>query len=364
MTSALLKIAAIVFLTTGCVSFPEAPAPTTAPALRDGHFVSFDGAALAFTRWGVKNPDQKKSAASGKNQSPPSAIILALHGMNDYARTFEGAGPYWAAQAGIVTYAIDQRGFGRNEFEDDALDGSWPGAPILQADLQSAISALRNAHPSSPLYLVGHSMGAAVILSAAGDAPLDVDGVVLAAPAVWGGSQLPLLYRLSANIAAVIAPRKTLTGARAGRQATDNIEVLRAMAEDPYIITETRVKSVLGVVRLMGAAYGASKKTGGNILLLYGENDEIIPDKPIERTARRLCGDVEFRRYEQGWHLLFRDYQARAVWRDVADWIRQKNAAGSGKGMAPAAFVCSDTTTAVASGVAAPRALAKGRLGE
>src|SRR5262249_47536372 len=39
------------------------------------------------------------------------AVILALHGFNDYSHAFAMPGPLWAEQ-GIATYAYDQRGFG------------------------------------------------------------------------------------------------------------------------------------------------------------------------------------------------------------------------------------------------------------
>ena len=41
----------------------------------------------------------------------------------------------------------------------------------------------------------------------------------------------------------------------------------------------------------------------------------------MEKSAMRLSGDVTYRRYPKGWHMLFRDLQAETVWRDVAAWI-------------------------------------------
>ena len=50
--------------------------------------------------------------------------------------------------------------------------------------------------PRVPLYLLGESMGGAVAVVAmtgeSGTRPPDVDGVILAAPAVWGRSTMDL----------------------------------------------------------------------------------------------------------------------------------------------------------------------------
>jgi alpha-beta hydrolase superfamily lysophospholipase len=284
-----------------CVSFPDAPQATTPPVLAGNAIRSMDGAQLGLQSWPAEDP---------------KAIILALHGMNDYSGAFALAGPWWAEHAQITTYALDQRGFGRSpEF------GRWAGGDTLIADLRAALAAVRAAHPGLPVFVVGHSMGAAVVMAAQAEAPLAADGLVLAAPGVWGGRALPLPYRLTLNMAASLAPGKTLTGERAERQATDNIDILRAMYRDPLVIKQTRLDAVLGVARIMGRAYKDADKVEGDILFLIGEKDEIIPRKAMEKTARRLSGETDIRRYEDGWHLLFRDKQAETVWRDVAVWV-------------------------------------------
>lgn len=283
-----------------CVSFPDAPQASFAPSFEEDGLHSIDGAVLGVETWRAENPH---------------AVIVALHGMNDYGHMFDGPGPYWAAR-GVTTYAIDQRGFGRSP-----NFGYWVGEETMIADLRAAVAAAREAHPGLPVYVLGHSMGAGVILAAEAEAPLGADGLVLAAPGVWGGGALPIPYRIAANIAAMATPGKTLTGERAQRQATDNIEALREMGADPLVIKETRIDAVLGVTRVMGSAYDGAKHVEGDILFLMGEKDEIIPLKAMEKTAMRLSGDVTFRRYPLGWHMLFRDLQAENVWRDVADWI-------------------------------------------
>ena len=297
-----------------CVSFPDAPASVAPPVLGANRAQSVDGALLGLKVWPAENP---------------KAVIVALHGMNDYSNAFALPGAWWAQEAGIAIYAVDQRGFGRSPGF-----GRWPGAETLKADLRAVVEAARAAHPETPLYVLGHSMGAAVVMTAEAEASLGADGLILAAPGVWGGPALPLTHRLSANIAATIAPGKTLTGERAGRQATDNIDILRAMGADPLVIKETRVDAVLGVVRLMGEAFESADRVCADALVLIGRKDEIIPHRAMEGATEALCGETDVRRYPEGWHLLFRDHQRLAVWRDVAGWIAYRNGQEAVKGNA------------------------------
>jgi acylglycerol lipase len=297
-------LGALTVLASACVGFPGAPPVSTTPRIFGDTLIVSDGAPLGLSVWAA--PD-------------PKAVILAVHGMNDYALTFEDAAKWWSERASIAVYAYDQRGFGRSpEF------GRWPGSDSLKSDLRAAIGVIRARHPGVPFFVAGHSMGAAVVLAAAEDAPLDVDGAILAAPGVWGGAQLPIAYRIAANLSAALTPGATVTGERAQRQSTDNIALLRRMQADPHVIKATRLDSVLGVVRLMGEGWSASNAVGGRVLLLYGEKDEIIPVRAMRATGQRLCGDVTVRAYGEGWHMLFGDLHAEVVWRDVAGWIVQE----------------------------------------
>jgi alpha-beta hydrolase superfamily lysophospholipase len=123
-----------------------------------------------------------------------------VHGFNDYSNAFAGFGEYAAAH-GVAVYAYDQRGFGARF---DA--GFWPGTPILVTDLRIELERLAALHPDLPIYLLGESMGAAVVIAAAtGDRSLDAAGVILSAPAVWGGDQLNPFYRATLWRSAALA---------------------------------------------------------------------------------------------------------------------------------------------------------------
>jgi alpha-beta hydrolase superfamily lysophospholipase len=300
MTLRRLLLGVLAAFASGCVSFPGAPPPTTAPVIAGETVISADGSALALTKWEAQ---------------APSGVLIAVHGMNDYAAAFTYAGPYWA-ERGLSVYAYDQRGFGRSP-----MKGRWPGGAALKQDLRAAIAAARSRHPGLPVYAVGHSMGAAVILAAMKEAPLDVDGVILAAPGIWGGASMPIVYRASLNLAAAFAPGRTLTGERADRQATDNLEFLRAMSRDPAVIKETRIDAVLGAVRLMGDAWDATDEVGGDVLFLYGEKDEIIPVKAMRKAGARLCGSVKTVSFSGSWHLLFADLGREAPLQEAVRWV-------------------------------------------
>lgn len=271
------------------------------PRLEASYFVTADGARLPI----------KMHAAKA-----PQAVIVALHGFNDYRTEFDMAAQWWM-QHGISTYAYDQRGFG-----GAPQRGIWPGAGILADDARSMISLVRKAHPGHPVYLLGMSMGGAVALELAGSPiPPDVDGVILAAPAVWGWSTLNPFYKSVLWLAAHTVRANKMTGRGLGIVVSDNIEMLRALGRDPLIIHETRTDAVYGLVGQMERGYRAADRVRLPVLLLYGEKDDVIPRQPVEDVMAALPGAERVVRYPNGYHMLLRDLQAENVWRDVAAFV-------------------------------------------
>ncbi|MEM7547116.1 MAG: alpha/beta fold hydrolase [Pseudomonadota bacterium] len=248
-------------------------------------------------------------------EQPPRAVILALHGFGDYGRsTYDKAATYWAGR-GFLTYAYDQRGFGHNDSR-----GNWPGADQLIADYQSVRDAVGRMHPDLPLFVVGHSMGGGIALAGAADDGLA--GLVLAAPAVWGGARLALPYRAAAWGGALFAPDKRWTGQGVVTiQASDNIDVLRALSRDPIYLHNPSSREFMGLIRLMDRAVEMAPRISAPTLMLYGERDEVAPENAVIAAYEAIPGQKRLIMYPDGWHLLFRDLQASIVWRDVAEWM-------------------------------------------
>jgi alpha-beta hydrolase superfamily lysophospholipase len=286
-----------------------APDPKPVPHFAGDGFIAADGVALPLRKWLPKAGGQV------------DAVVLALHGFNDYDNAFAWPGEAWAKD-GIATYAYDQRGFGAA-----AGRGRWPGRSVLAADAASAARALRRLFPKVPLYLLGESMGGAVAVVAmtgeSGTPIPDVDGVILVAPAVWGGAAMDFLPRAALWLAVRLVPELTLTGRGLHRMASDNIAMLRAYSRDPLVIKETRIDTIYGLVELMDAAATAAPKLRAPLLVMSGKEDQIVPPAATRRFVRALPTDERrsLAFYPHGYHMLLRDLDGPAVIADAAGWM-------------------------------------------
>lgn len=284
--------------------------PTGPPSLTDDAIVAADGTRLPLRRW---LPGDRR---------PPRAVVLALHGYNDYANAFEASASYWASR-GIATYAYDQRGFGRHD-----RAGVWSSVEALSSDAAAALWLLHRAYPNIPIYLLGHSMGGAVattVVTGTGSPGLTVpplDGVILVAPAIWARETMPGYQRLALEIGARMVPGMQVSPDGLDIEPSDNVEMLRALGRDPLVLSQSRIDALDGLVTLMDRAYQSIPQLPSTTLMLYGDQEEVVPLETVDMMLERVePGRFKVAFYEQGYHMLLRDLQARTVWDDILAWI-------------------------------------------
>ena len=281
------------------------------PRLEADDFISFDGARLAMRHWAPED-------------GQPWAVIVGLHGMNDYSNAFHLAAPVWAAD-GIATYAYDQRGFGASPGR-----GIW-GGDLMSEDLRTFTALIRERYPRAIVAVAGVSMGGSVAIEAfASNRPPAADRLILLAPGVWGWSNQPIPYAtalwISAHVARglVLEPPDFLVS---HVRATDNRQELIRMSQDPMMIWGARADTLYGLVGAMEHAQKRIGRVSAPTVYLAGARDEIIPKAPTLRAARRLKPTDRSAYYPRGYHLLLVDHQAAAVYRDVESFIRDPDAA-------------------------------------
>lgn len=308
------------------------------PGFSDHWFTSFDGARLGLDVYparpplegagpcdngaglNITTPSPACAAASAVYTTEPDVVIIAVHGMNDYAGAFHDAGAWWSAH-GATVYAYDQRGFGRSPGWM-----LWPQASVMRRDLDTAVETARRLHPHAKVAVVGESMGAAVTITAFAepDHP-KADALILSGPGLWGWSALPWFYSLSLWVSSHVRPDWIVVPPDDVHiVATDNNRKLREMWFDPLVQKTNRIDSVYGVVSIMDEADQKIADLPDNIptLLLRGKNDEVIPEDAAKTATLKMSSHVRTAWYDKGYHMLMNDLQAQTVWSDILAFIR------------------------------------------
>ena len=267
-----------------------------------------------FKHWGVR----EKSAA----------IILAIHGYNDHSGSFKIPANFFQ-KFNIYTTAFDLRGFGRNE---DL--GEWYPLSYHINDIKEKVLNLKKENPSKDIFLMGESMGGAILISLLNlEKNLPIEGVILIAPAIWNFTERNFFKSLSLNLLSKIFPNLSLSGKGVIKiKASNNQKMLKELSEDPFFVHKPKIKSLHGVVELMDKSYNDAilffKKPPYKTLLLIPIIDDIVPRKPLIELLREpeindnLGKMIDLAVYKSSYHMILRDINSELILRQIKDWTK------------------------------------------
>ena len=301
-------LAAAVMLSACAPTVAPAGGSVRAPLLTDDRYVAADGTSLPLSVW---------PAANGA----PTAVILALHGFGDYRKAWEDPAGSWS-DAGITTYAYDQRGFGGSPTR-----GRWPGTDTLVDDARTVAALVRARHPGVPFDLAGESMGGAVVLVAA-DRGADSDGLILSAAAVRSRDTYGPLASAGLWFFAHTIPWMPAGPTSIDYMPTDNPQTLDKLRNDPMMLRQPRLDMAYGLVDLMDDARASAARVREPYMMMYGLADRIVPQAPVKAAIEIMPprADSKLAFYKNGYHLLMRDKAGPAVTADVVVWISDHEA--------------------------------------
>lgn len=128
------------------------------------------------------------------NATKPKAAILCVHALGLSNRAF-GPVAKELTNRGFAVYAMDVRGFGAWQHEFGSETVNFDRA---MSDVQSMLQLIRLREPGKPVFLLGESMGGAIVLRAACDNSEHLAGVISSAPSAkrYGEAKLTALVAL------------------------------------------------------------------------------------------------------------------------------------------------------------------------
>ena len=300
---------ALALALSGCAAIPFGVPKATPghPIITSGYFNLPDGASQPYRLY----------PADGKIK----AVVLALHGYTDSRDGWVILANYLNPH-GIEIYAPDLSSFGASKNR-----GYWPGTNVLVDEARDEAIILRARYPHTPLYIMGESMGGAIgVLLGASANPPPVDGYVLSAPAVWGGTAMDPLFKETLRVADFFAPGKRLTGQSLKIKASDNLAALIALGEDPLTIHAPRIDNIEGLVRLMGQAQTACSHFNQKALFLYGGKDQLIPKQAMHTCWQAIPtkAPVTLAFYPPDYHLIPRDLERAVPSADILAFLENR----------------------------------------
>ena len=245
------------------------------------------------------------------------AAVVVVHGINEhggrYAKLAEELNRH-----GYAVYAIDLRGFGRSD-GDRALVRTFDE---YVDDVELLLERVSARQPGKPVFLLGHSMGGAIVALLGITRAPRVRGLILSAPAVLvAGGVFPVLRRL-ASLASMVWPTLRLT--RLGcRFISRDPAVVEAFRNDPLVFhgrfpVRTGAEILCAAKRIQTHADRLTLP----LLVLHGTGD-LVADPRGSRllVARAGSSDKTLRLYTGLYHEVLSEPEREQVVTDLLAWL-------------------------------------------
>lgn len=247
----------------------------------------------------------------------PKAVLVLVHGYAEHSGRYDYVGRRFA-EAGYATHALDQRGHGRADGEralvssmDEFLD-----------DLDVFIARTRAKYAArTPMFILGHSMGGAIVALHAIERRPDVRGVLLSGAAAAGGDKLGMRGWLLVKLGRLFRklPLIKLDGSAVSRDP----EIVRLYDSDP-LNYRGRMKAGLLSALIVGSQRIARGRgaLAYPLLVMHGTEDALVPSFASTNLYEAAASqDKTLRLYEGLYHEILNEPERDRVVADIVEWM-------------------------------------------
>jgi alpha-beta hydrolase superfamily lysophospholipase len=254
----------------------------------------------------------------------PAGVMIVIHGLGDHGGRYESLGEHLIGQ-GWSLFAFDLPGHGLSPGARGRVD-SFNG---LLADIVCARESVRLRFPNSPQVLLGHSMGGNLAINYAirqhqlQPGAESLPGLILCAPMLLPPTPPPRPHIFAAWLTGHLLPwvrvnRPVDVGALTGDAAQAH-----AIENDPLMHSQITMYLATQLLAQGRWALDHARDIDTPMLVMYGEQDELIDRSACEHLQLRIGSAAKLVRWPQRRHGLFHDQGKEEVMESVTDWLRR-----------------------------------------
>jgi acylglycerol lipase len=277
---------------------PEAVAP---PGEEVGSFAAHDGTQLWRRHW--------------LPVSPEKGVLIIQHGLRDHSDNYDHLARR-AAAAGFSVWAMDLRGHARSAGPRVAPD------PWLDyvTDMDQLVGIVSAAEPGQPIFLMGHSMGGAIMAVEVVEHRHPFAGLILSAPVLNLG--VPPFVVASARMLGMIAPSFGAMTLDPGSFSRDPA-VGKAMVKDPLVEQGAGpARTAAGLADATARVFEHLDRFTLPILALHGTADQLTaPSGSRALIERAPSQDKTLKIYPGFSHDLVHEPDGVRVEDDILAWL-------------------------------------------
>jgi alpha-beta hydrolase superfamily lysophospholipase len=270
---------------------------------REGTFRGADGLELHGRCW---RPERGAGTA-----------LAIVHGHGEHGGRYMNLVDFLLPK-GYAVYAFDHRGHGRSRGQRGHIH-SWDE---YRGDVAAFLRWIAGQEPHAAIFLMGHSMGALVVLDYLIHEPAGIRGAIVSGaplePAGVAKHSLVLLSRALSRIAPRFPMRLALDVSALSRDES----VVRAYTKDPLVHGRFTARWGTESLDTLARVKGRAADVRVPILFIHGEADRLnLPEGSSSFFEGVASADKTLHLYPKMYHELHNDVGHEAVIADLEEWL-------------------------------------------
>jgi len=250
----------------------------------------------------------------------PRASLIILHGYAEHVGRYDHVVEY-LTQRGYAVYAYDQLGHGGSEGQRSYADSF----DIWRDDLSSFIDQVRAEAAERPLFVLGHSMGGCIAAYLLATQNVELDGVLLSAPALSAGDSTPPILLKIVSIVGKLFPKLPTQAAESSTISRDPA-VVTAYENDPLVYRGgVPARTAAEMLRAADVALAKAANVQCPLLIMHGASDQLISPQGSKQFYERAgAADKTLKLYDNLYHEILNEPEQEEVLEDIVTWIEDK----------------------------------------
>lgn len=247
----------------------------------------------------------------------PKAAVQLIHGLGEHCARYNALAEA-LNQAGYSLYAMDLPNHGKSAGSPGHIDGFT----VFQDAALGLYQRISQALPSTPIYLLGHSMGGLIVTRLLLEHQNKFKGALLSGPAIETPQEPPAWQVWIIKLIAMLFPKARILQLDASGISQDPAVVEKYM-NDPLV---NKGKLSARFLLWFNTTIRECKQRASEItlplLVMHGTADVVTAPNGSEYLINNISSENKtLKLYDGLFHELFNEPEAPTVYRDVITWL-------------------------------------------
>ncbi len=250
----------------------------------------------------------------------PVATLAIVHGLGEYSDRYRHVAQFFVEKQ-FAVYALDLRGHGRSGGQRGHIDRF---GQYLE-DVSALLAYARKTTPTEKTFLLGHSMGGAIVLAFALENPSAVDGVIASGPGLRTRMKVPGWKVTLGKVMSNVMPKMSIPNGIDPAGLNHDTANVQAYIADPLVHDKVSARWYTEFTAAGERILADAPKLAVPVLAMHGADDPIVdPSGTRDFVANAGIADKKFIEYPGFFHEILNEPEKEKVLNDIWEWLNER----------------------------------------